>query len=94
MQDGNVEDFLYRRANHSDQFLKSLNGMRQDGHYTDFTLLADGNSIPCHKVVLAAQIPYFHSMFSRYVQQLLFTIFEVIIMMLQICLNGSGNSYF
>ena len=59
-------DFLFRKPNHSDQLLKSLNTLRKDGLYTDFSLLADNNVIPCHKVVLASLIPYFNSMFSRY----------------------------
>ena len=60
-------EFVFKRPNHADQLLKSLNSMRKVGLYTDFSLMVDNNVILCHKAVLVALIPYFNAMFSRYV---------------------------
>jgi hypothetical protein len=63
-------EFIFRKPNHADQLLKSLNSMRKLGRYTDFSLMVENNVILCHKAVLIALIPYFDAMFSRYVQYL------------------------
>ena len=64
----NRRDFLFKKPNHSDQLLRSLNTMRKEGVYTDFALVVDDAEIQCHKVVLSSLIPYFNAMLSRYVK--------------------------
>ncbi|XP_066287554.1 kelch-like protein 24a isoform X2 [Branchiostoma lanceolatum] len=45
-------------------FLQQLQKFRSEGHLVDVTLCAEGQEIPCHRLVLSACSDYFHAMFS------------------------------
>ncbi|XP_063813049.1 kelch-like protein 35 [Pseudophryne corroboree] len=50
---------------HANEILQSLNASRQSGVFTDVTLLVEGQTFPCHKVILSSKSSYFRAMFSN-----------------------------
>ena len=65
MVDVDNECFHFKRYRHADTLLESLNEYRKSCSYTDFSIIVEDTTVPCHKAVLASLIPYFNSMFSR-----------------------------
>lgn len=63
-QQPGLESVTYKNESHSSAFLQEMNSLYQDEILTDVTLRVDGESIPCHKVVLAATSVYFKAMFT------------------------------
>ncbi|XP_035676155.1 kelch-like protein 6 [Branchiostoma floridae] len=49
---------------HGEWFFDELQKMRSEGVLVDVTLCAEGEEIPCHRLVLATVSDYFRSMFS------------------------------
>ncbi|XP_077571750.1 kelch-like protein 22 [Stigmatopora nigra] len=55
---------IYQSRSHSQSLLDRLLGLRQDGILSDVVLLVEGQSIPGHRVLLAASCDYFRGMFT------------------------------
>lgn len=61
---GRFEEKL-SHANHCPHMLSGLLSLRQEGVLCDFTLIADGQHFPVHKIVLCACSDYFRAMFTQ-----------------------------
>ncbi|XP_030648065.1 kelch-like protein 24 [Chanos chanos] len=51
-------------SSYAENILQILNMYRKSGIFTDIVLQVDGCEFPCHRAVLSASSPYFHTMFN------------------------------
>ncbi|XP_052776239.1 actin-binding protein IPP-like [Mya arenaria] len=59
----NGDVYRSHSKNYQESFFKSLQILRNDSTFCDVTLQVEGQSFPCHKVILMAGSSYFHAMF-------------------------------
>lgn len=64
LQYENVGSVMFQNEMHAGNFLKEMNLLYEDDLLKDITLCVQGQSLSCHKVVLAAASPYFKAMFT------------------------------
>lgn len=58
------EEFKFTEISHPAQVLTGLNHLRNSRHFCDVVLVAEGQELDCHKIVLASFSPYFNAMFT------------------------------
>ena len=56
----------YKNTFHSGRVLDGLNRLKDQGIFTDVTLIAGQSKVKAHKAVLASCSPYFHAMFTNF----------------------------
>ncbi|KAI1894166.1 hypothetical protein AGOR_G00113020 [Albula goreensis] len=58
-----LEFYQFKDRELSSHLFTQLNGLRQEGLFTDVLLCSEGREIPCHRNVLVSSSPYFRAMF-------------------------------
>lgn len=58
-----------RNAHHPQEVIESLNKLRLHEQLCDVVILVEGERFPAHRVVLAANTPYFEAMFSSNLEE-------------------------